>query len=135
MNRTKDMNVMDKSLTYDDLKPFGKSRKRESLLTQHKNNEIYNASLTKKHNSSWGMRKGESEGMNLYNRTDKKLKRNMIESRNNAYNSLVERYKMASVIEKNNFDNVLPVQKMSKAISHSFNVTNVADINSESLYA
>ena len=52
MSRTNELKMIDKSLTYDDVRAFEKPKKRESLPIQHKRNEQFSSNFTKKNNSS-----------------------------------------------------------------------------------
>ena len=138
LSRSNELMKKDISLTYDDIDDFKNEHKRESIPAQHKRSEVLASSYIKKANSSWGMRKGESksEAIKLYNRGDNFLntKENMIASRNNAYNSLVDWYRMPSAGEQKTFENVLPnSQDMNRVASTSFNVVNVSDLNADLL--
>ena len=129
---------MDKnSLTYDDIQSIESTIKRESLPSNHKRKEAYKSNMAKKSNSSCGVRKGDSQGdaSKMYNRTSNShSNENTMGSRNNAYNCFGDNYKMPTVNEINNFENVLPKnQEINRAASTSFNVANVADINSDLL--
>lgn len=74
--------------------------------------------------------------MKLYNRRGEGLNSNedIVASRNNAYNSLVDCFRIPSAGEQKSFEKVLPnAQDMNRVASTSFNVAKVSDMNSDLL--
>ncbi|CAI2386306.1 unnamed protein product [Moneuplotes crassus] len=137
LNKSNEVKIDKNSLTYDDMKGVDNLKKRESIPSNHKRKLAYKSNIAKKSSSSCGVRKKDihPDPAKLYNRTDAIMKNEgMIASRNNAYNSLGDCYKMPTVTENNKFERVLPKnQEINRAASTSFNVTKVADINSDLL--
>lgn len=137
LNKSNELKIDKNSLTYDDMSGVENVKKRESVPSNHKRKLAYKSNISKKSSSSCGVRKNDlhPDPAKLYNRTEGGTKNeSIIASRNNAYNSLGDCYKMPTVTENNKFERVLPMnQEINRAASTSFNVTKVSDINSDLL--